>query len=98
MASQAKQVFYITDPANKKWSIILSMKPNIITDGNVENDIGNNIDEIPSFSLRLTKGDNIDNIDVMISRNMTSTLEKIIDPHNLVLEWRYTNECQLLHG
>jgi uncharacterized membrane protein len=34
LASQAKQVFYVTDPANKKWSIVLLN--NKISDDNIE--------------------------------------------------------------
>ena len=58
LASQVKQVFYITDPADKKWFIVLSTKPKNTNDGNNENNIGNNIDEVPSFSNWLTTGNN----------------------------------------
>ena len=39
------------------------MKSNIITDGNIKNDTWDNNVEILSFSLGLTRGDNIDNTD-----------------------------------
>ena len=65
LASQAKQVFYITDPADKRWSVVLSVKPKILTGCDEENDTGENVDEVPSFSLGLTRegsngGDNIE--------------------------------------
>ena len=37
---------------------------NITTDGDGENDIGNNIDKVSSFSLKLTREDNTDSDDV----------------------------------
>ena len=58
LTSQAKYVFYITDPADKKWSIILSMKPKITPHCDDMNNTEDNIDDIPSFSVRLPKGDN----------------------------------------
>ena len=58
LSSQAKQVFYITDPADKKWCIVLSTKPKNTNDSNDENNIGDNIDEVPSFSIRLTTRNN----------------------------------------
>ena len=60
LTSQAIQVFYITDPSDKKWSIVLSTKPKIITDCDCENNTRDNIDEIFSFSLGLIRGDNTD--------------------------------------
>jgi len=39
------------------------MKPQITTNCDSENDTGDNIDEVPSFSLGLTRGDNIDGDD-----------------------------------
>ena len=39
------------------------MKPNNTPDGNIENDTGDNIDEVLSFSLGLTRGDNTDGDD-----------------------------------
>ena len=32
LASQTKHVFYITDPTDREWSIVLSMKPKITPD------------------------------------------------------------------
>ena len=36
LATQAKQVFYIVDPSDKKWSIVVSEKRNILVIGDVE--------------------------------------------------------------
>ena len=36
MLSQAKQVFYIIDPSDKKWSMILHWKTNVIGNENEE--------------------------------------------------------------
>jgi hypothetical protein len=49
LASQAKQDFYVTDPENKKWSIVLQGKKHVL---GYHNEDGNNneIEEIPSFS------------------------------------------------
>jgi len=58
LTSQAKQVFYITDSVDKMWSIVLSIKLENTNDGNDENIIGDSIDEIPSFSIELTSGNN----------------------------------------
>ena len=63
MASQAKQAFYITDPADRKWSIVLLMKPKNIPNCEARNDTGDNIDKIPSFYLEITRGDNVDGDD-----------------------------------
>ena len=63
LALQVKRVFYITDPAKKKWSIILYTK--ITTDCDSENNIGDNINKVLSFSLRfLSREDNTDGNDV----------------------------------
>jgi len=44
LTSQSKQIFYITDTANKKWSIVLLMKPKITIDCEDDNDTGDNTD------------------------------------------------------
>ncbi|XP_031111755.1 uncharacterized protein LOC116015719 [Ipomoea triloba] len=51
LASQAKQVFYVTDPCDKKWSIVLHGKKQIT--GDLNEDISFDIEEIPPFSLSL---------------------------------------------
>ena len=60
LASQVKQVFYITDSANKKWSIVLSTNPKNTSDGDDENNTEDNIDKVLLFSIGLTNGNNID--------------------------------------
>ncbi|XP_031127671.1 uncharacterized protein LOC116029770 [Ipomoea triloba] len=51
MASQAKQVFYVTDSCDKKWSIVLHGKKQIT--GDLNEDVSFDIEEIPPFSLSL---------------------------------------------
>ncbi|XP_031127604.1 uncharacterized protein LOC116029701 [Ipomoea triloba] len=51
LASQAKQVFYVTDPCDKKWSIVLHGKKQIT--GDLNEDVSFDIEEIPPFSLSL---------------------------------------------
>ena len=55
LTSQAKQVFYITDPADKKQFIVLSMKPKITPDYDDMNNTEDNINDIPSFSVGLPR-------------------------------------------
>ena len=38
LATQAKQVFYIEDPSDKKWSIIILKKRSILGKGDVEDE------------------------------------------------------------
>ena len=59
LASQAKQVHYITDLIDKKWSIVLSTKSKNTNDGDDENNTRDNIDEVPFFSIGLTNENNI---------------------------------------
>ncbi|XP_058746192.1 uncharacterized protein LOC131619068 [Vicia villosa] len=50
MASQAKQVFYVTDPCNKRWSVVLQGKVH----GSDENQDANlDISETPPFSTNV---------------------------------------------
>ena len=58
LASQVKQVFYIIGPADKNWFIVLLTKPNIIPDCDDMNKTEDNIDDVPSFSVGLTREDN----------------------------------------
>jgi len=52
MAYQAKQVFYVTDPTNKQWSVVLHGR---IMHGTHENDdLILNISEIPSFTTNMS--------------------------------------------
>jgi len=48
MASQAKQVFYVTDPSNKRWSVVLQTKNTHGSDETLD------IPEIPSSSTNVT--------------------------------------------
>jgi len=51
IASQAKQVFYVIDPSNKKWSVVLQVRT---THGTHENDDSTlDISETPSFSTNI---------------------------------------------
>lgn len=47
MASQAKQVFYVTDPSNKRWSVVLQPKNTHGSDETLH------ISEIPSSSTNV---------------------------------------------
>ncbi|XP_019178917.1 PREDICTED: uncharacterized protein LOC109174085 [Ipomoea nil] len=51
MASQAKQVFFVTDPSDKKWYVVLHGKRQITGEGN--EDVSYEIEEIPPFSSSL---------------------------------------------
>ncbi|XP_074300605.1 uncharacterized protein LOC141631892 [Silene latifolia] len=51
MASQAKQVFYISDPANDKWCVVLQGKRRILgVDNVVDEEEYDEFDDIPPFS------------------------------------------------
>ncbi|KAL5583046.1 hypothetical protein UlMin_015488 [Ulmus minor] len=63
-ASQAKQVFYVNDPNDGRWSIVLTTKPKLYDRG----DVCDNIEETPSFSRGLPESDDIDNEDVAYVR------------------------------
>ena len=58
MASQAKQVFYVTDLANKRWSVVLQGRTIHYTDYNDELILY--ISEAPSFSSNMSTL-NVDN-------------------------------------
>jgi len=51
MASQAKQVFYVTDPANKRWSVVLQGRTIHYTD--YIDELILDISETPSFSSNM---------------------------------------------
>ena len=51
MASQAKQVFYVTDPSNKKWSVVLQGK---VHDSDENHDENLDISETHPFSTNVT--------------------------------------------
>ncbi|XP_058784049.1 uncharacterized protein LOC131658813 [Vicia villosa] len=50
MASQAKQVFYVTDPCNKRWSVVLQGK---VHDSDENQDANLDISETPPFSTNV---------------------------------------------
>ncbi|WOH04535.1 hypothetical protein DCAR_0623944 [Daucus carota subsp. sativus] len=53
-ATQVKQVFYIQDPADSRWSIVLQSKRRILGIDNVEDEEEyNQFDENPPFSIGL---------------------------------------------
>ena len=51
MASQVKQIFYITNPANKKWFVVLQGKRQVVDDGDTE-DMSDDIEKTFRFSSR----------------------------------------------
>ena len=59
-ASQARQVFYVNDPNDGRWYVVLTTKPKSYDRGNV----CDNIEETTWFSRGLLKSDDIDNEDV----------------------------------
>ena len=48
LASQVKHVFYVTDPSNNKWSIVVPGKRSILGVGDVEDE-----EEYDAFELSL---------------------------------------------
>jgi len=71
MASQAKQVFYVTDPVNKRWSVVLQGKTKQYTDYNDELIL--DISETPSFSS---------NMPTLIVDNEVDDVHAMRDDHN----------------
>ncbi|XP_031108728.1 uncharacterized protein LOC116013221 [Ipomoea triloba] len=54
LASQAKQVFYVSYPIDSKWSIVLQGKRSIVGVGDVEDkEEYDHFDEIPPFAIRI---------------------------------------------
>ena len=64
MASQAVQVFYTTDPDNLELSLVVSMKPRIIQDGQEDVEDCTNI---PSFTKGLPPVEEIDDFNDDVS-------------------------------
>ncbi|KAL5551593.1 hypothetical protein UlMin_001769 [Ulmus minor] len=64
MASQAKQVFYVSNPNDGRWSVVLTSKPKLYDSG----DVCDNIEETPSFSQRLPECEDDQNEDVSYVR------------------------------
>lgn len=60
LASQAKQVFYIDDPANDKWSVVLHGKRQFIEDPIDEEEYYDKYDDSSPFSVGLPTPQNIE--------------------------------------
>ncbi|XP_074356761.1 uncharacterized protein LOC141696532 [Apium graveolens] len=70
LATQVKQVFYIRDPADVRWSIVLQGKRRIIGVDNVEDEEKyNQLDENPPFSIGLQTTSIEDSTDISYARN-----------------------------
>ncbi|XP_074374712.1 uncharacterized protein LOC141715129 [Apium graveolens] len=70
LATQASQVFYIRDPADVRWSIVLQGKRRIIGVDNVEDEEEyNQFDENPPFSIGLQTTSIEDSTDISYARN-----------------------------
>ncbi|KAK1393806.1 hypothetical protein POM88_012862 [Heracleum sosnowskyi] len=69
-ATQVKQVFYIRDPADTRWSIVLQSKRRILGIDNVEDEEEyNQFDENPHFSIGLpttVREDNVEHVVIMM--------------------------------
>jgi len=68
MAYQAKQVFYVNDPSNKRWSIVLQGK--VKHDGHDHDESTLNLIDTPSLLRRIPPtNDEVDNDEVHATRN-----------------------------
>ena len=68
LASQAKQVYYVTDPADHKWYVVLPGKRHIVGIGDVvDEEEYNQFDENPPFSV----GVNVPEEEVDLNANYT---------------------------
>ncbi|KAK7279834.1 hypothetical protein RJT34_24892 [Clitoria ternatea] len=80
MASQAKQVFYITDPSNKRWSVALHGKCLVDIDENHGSTL--DIVETPPFSSSmptLCDDDEIDNVHAIRNDHQEGIWEHVMD-------------------
>ncbi|XP_074336479.1 uncharacterized protein LOC141673626 [Apium graveolens] len=69
-ATQVKQVFYVRDPADHRWSIVLQSKRRIVGIDNVEDEEEyNQFDENPLFSVGIQTTLREDNADTNYARN-----------------------------
>lgn len=64
MVNQEKQVFYVSNPNDGRWSVLLTVKPKLYDIG----DVCDNIEETPSFSKRLPECEDSQNEDVSYVR------------------------------
>ena len=62
LATQAKQVFYIVDPSDKKWSIVVPEKRSILGIGDVEDEEEYNAfeDSPPFINPKSVEEDDVD--------------------------------------
>jgi len=68
MAYQAKQVFYVNDPSNERWSIVL--QGIVKHDGNDHDESTLNLIDTPSLLRRIPQmNDEVDNDEVHATRN-----------------------------
>ena len=70
LATQAKQVFYIVDPSDKKWSIVVPGKRSILGIGDVEDEEEYEAfeDSPPFINPKSVDQDDIDDVDVGYTR------------------------------
>ncbi|WOG92456.1 hypothetical protein DCAR_0311725 [Daucus carota subsp. sativus] len=70
-ATQVNQVFYVRDPADAKWSIVLQSKRRIVGIDNVEDEEEyNQFDDNPPFSIGIqTSTIREDNVDINYARS-----------------------------
>ncbi|GKD79776.1 hypothetical protein Tco_1342397, partial [Tanacetum coccineum] len=60
LAKQATQVFYVKDPKDKRWHIVLQSKRSIVgVDDVVDEDEYNKFDELPPFSIGVQSTDDV---------------------------------------
>nr|GEV30882.1 hypothetical protein [Tanacetum cinerariifolium] len=60
LAKQATQVFYVEDPKDKRWHIVLQSKQSIVgVDDVVDEDEYNKFDELPPFSIDVQSTDDV---------------------------------------
>ncbi|GJT96483.1 hypothetical protein Tco_1092001 [Tanacetum coccineum] len=60
LAKQATQVFYVADPKDKRWHIVLQSKRSIVgVDDVVDEDEYNKFDELPPFSIGVQSTDDV---------------------------------------
>ena len=99
MASQARQVFYIQDPSNEKWSIVLQGKRHSV--GEDGEDISEYIDETPPFSLGLpveSEDTNLDEVYVRVDHEEGIYIEDRTKRRNLKKRVsNYKKKC-ILYG
>ncbi|KAL8148879.1 hypothetical protein AgCh_006037 [Apium graveolens] len=88
-ATQVKQVFYIKDPADSRWSIVLESKRRILGIYNVEDeDEYDQFDENPPFSIGLPTAVREDNVDTNYVRNDHD--EGLwIDRHDILISYSF---------